>query len=281
MMVTNPADAMIMCRLFTALIDDGVAIVTTSQPPAGGPLQDGLNRELFLPFIALIEARMEVRRRSTARPITGSTGWRGSTPGWCPTGPRRRRKLSEAFFRLTDYPVEDRAHVPTEELDVGGGRTLHVPKSLKGVAVFSFKRLCGEARGAADYLAIARRFHTVIIVGIPMMTRENAQRGGAVRDADRRALRASRQTARRGRRRARRALPGGRRHVSNSQRTVSRLEEMQSADYLGEGHGAARGLTAVVKRLASRDTSGENDSCADSLPLPSCCRRARRQSPTR
>ena len=54
-----------------------------------------------------------------------------------------------------------------EELDVGGGRTLHVPKSLKGVAVFSFKRLCGEARGAADYLAIAQRFHTVIIVGIP------------------------------------------------------------------------------------------------------------------
>ena len=59
-----------------------------------------------------------------------------------------------------------------EELDVGGGRTLHVPKSLKGVAVFSFKRLCGEARGAADYLAIARRFHTVILVGIPVMGRE-------------------------------------------------------------------------------------------------------------
>ena len=59
-----------------------------------------------------------------------------------------------------------------EELDVGGGRTLHVPKSLKGVAVFWFKRLCGEPRGAADYLAIARRFHTVIIVGIPVMTRE-------------------------------------------------------------------------------------------------------------
>ena len=44
-----------------------------------------------------------------------------------------------------------------------------MPKSLKGVAVFSFKRLCGEPRGAADYLAIARRYHTVIIVGIPVM----------------------------------------------------------------------------------------------------------------
>ena len=56
---------------------------------------------------------------------------------------------------------------------------MHVPKSLKGVAVFSFKRLCGEARGAADYLAIARHFHTVILVGIPKMTRE--QRNEAAR----------------------------------------------------------------------------------------------------
>ena len=77
--------------------------------------------------------------------------------------------LSKAFFQLTDYPVEDRANVPSEELAVGGGRSLHVPKSLKGVAVFSFKRLCGEARGAADYLAIAQRFPTVILVGVPVM----------------------------------------------------------------------------------------------------------------
>src|SRR3546814_7708093 len=77
--------------------------------------------------------------------------------------------LSAAFFRLTDYPPEDRAHVPSLDLDVGGGRTLHVPKALKGVAVFSFKRLCGEARGAPDYLAVARHFHSVIIVGIPRM----------------------------------------------------------------------------------------------------------------
>ena len=107
-----------------------------------------------------------------------------------PNGPEATAALSQAFFQLTDYPVEDRAKVPAEELDVGGGRTLHVPKSLKGVAVFSFKRLCGEPRGAADYLAIARRYHTVIIVGIPVMGPRDAQRGGALRHADRRALRA-------------------------------------------------------------------------------------------
>ena len=86
-----------------------------------------------------------------------------------PLGDAATAQVREAFFRLTDYPPEDAAHVPSAELDLGGGRTLHVPKSLKGVAVFSFKRLCGEPRGAADYLAIAHAYHTVIIVGIPVM----------------------------------------------------------------------------------------------------------------
>ena len=95
-------------------------------------------------------------------------------PTWyVPNGPEATAALSRRLLPLTDYPVEDRAKVPAEDLAVGGGRTLHVPKSLKGVAVFSFKRLCGEPRGAADYLAIARRYHTVILVGIPVMGPDN------------------------------------------------------------------------------------------------------------
>ena len=153
-----------------------------------------------------------------------------------PNGVAASAKLSEAFFRLTDYPVEDRANVPTEALDVGAKRTLHVPKSLKGVAVFSFKRLCGEARGAADYLAIAQRFHTVILVGIPVLARENRNEAArfvtlidalyehrvkllAAADAEPADL-----------------YPAGDGNFE-FQRTASRLEEMQSADYLGEGHG--------------------------------------------
>jgi cell division protein ZapE len=96
-------------------------------------------------------------------------GMRPGTRRWAMPRPRSR----EAFFRLTDYPPEDSAHVPSAELDLGGGRKLFVPKSLKGVAVFSFKRLCAEARGAADYLAIAQAYHTVILVGIPRMGPEN------------------------------------------------------------------------------------------------------------
>ena len=145
MMVTNPADAMIMSRLFTALLGECVAIVTTSNRPPSDLYRDGLNRQLFLPFIALIETRMQVL------PLNGPTDYRmqrmsGLKTWHVPNGPDATKALSEAFFRLTDYPPEDRAHVPTEDIPVPGGRTLHVPKSLKGVAVFSFKRLCGEAR---------------------------------------------------------------------------------------------------------------------------------------
>lgn len=155
-----------------------------------------------------------------------------------PNGPEATRALSTAFFKLTDHPVEDRAKVPSEELDVGGGRTLHVPKSLKGVAVFSFKRLCGEARGAADYLAIAQRFHTVIIVGVPVMTRgmrNEAARFVTLIDAlyeHRVKLLAAADAEPAG------LYPEGDGSFEFA-RTVSRLEEMRSAEYLAEGHGAA------------------------------------------
>ena len=190
MQVTNPADAMILSRLFGKLLEEGVKVVTTSNRPPRDLYKDGLNRELFLPFIDLIERRMLVvaGRRPDRLPAGAPGRRRGVARAQRPRS--HGRSLSRAFFQLTDYPVEDRAKVPSEDIDVGGGRTLHVPKSLKGVAVFSFKRLCGEPRGAADYLAIARRYHTVIIVGIPVMGPRDAQRGGALRDADRRALRA-------------------------------------------------------------------------------------------
>ena len=235
MQVTNPADAMILSRLFEKLLEQGVKVVTTSNRPPRDLYKDGLNRELFLPFIALIEQRMLVV------PVDGRTDYRldrleGVEVWHVPNGPEATAALSRAFFQLTDYPVEDRAKVPTEELDVGGGRKLHVPKSLKGVAVFSFKRLCGEARGAADYLAIARRFHTVIIVGIPVMGRERrneAARFVTLIDAlyeHRVKLLAAAD-----------AEPAGLYPQGDGsfefQRTVSRLEEMRSAEYLAEGHG--------------------------------------------
>jgi cell division protein ZapE len=233
--VTNPADAMILSRLFGKLLDQGVKVVTTSNRPPRDLYQGGLNRELFLPFIELIERQMLVVE------VNGPTDYRldrleGVEVWHVPNGPKATADLSRAFFQLTDYPVEDRAKVPSEELDVSGGRTIHVPKSLKGVAVFSFKRLCGEPRGAADYLAIARRYHTVIIVGIPVMgpeKRNEAARFVTLIDAlyeHRVKLLAAADAEPEG------LYPQGD-GTFEFQRTVSRLEEMRSAEYLAEGHG--------------------------------------------
>jgi cell division protein ZapE len=168
MVVNNMADAAIMSRLFTGLLDQRVTIVTTSNRVPDDLYKDGLNRQLFLPFIDLIKDRLDVM--SLNGPVDYRRDRLGNAKLWhVPNGPAASDAMAEAFFRLNDYPVEDRAKVPTEELKVGSGRSLHVPKSLKGVAVFSFKRLCAEARGASDYLAIARRFHTVFLVGIPVL----------------------------------------------------------------------------------------------------------------
>ena len=238
MQVNNPADAMILSRLFGKLLERGVKVVTTSNRPPADLYKDGLNRDLFVPFIALIEQDMAVVE------VAGPTDYRldrltGVETWHVPNGPAATAALSQAFFQLTDYPVENRAKVPAEELDVGGGRLLHVPKSLKGVAVFSFKRLCGEARGAADYLAIARRYHTVILVGIPVMNRDmrnEAARFVTLIDAlyeHKVKLLAAADAEPEG------LYPQGDGSFEFA-RTASRLEEMRSAEYLAQGHGLAQ-----------------------------------------
>jgi len=238
MVVNNSADAMIMSRLFTRLIrDHGVTVVTTSNRAPHDLYKDGLNREHFLPFIALIESELAVL------PLDGPVDYRmqriGGLASWhTPLGAEATAAVREAFFRLTDFAPEDAAHVPSADLDLGGGRLLHVPKSLKGVAVFSFKRLCGEPRGRDDYLAIARAYHTVILVGIPQMGREmrnEAERFKVLVDTlyeHRVKLFAAAAVA------PEALYPDGD-GAFEFERTVSRLTEMQSAEYMALGHGEA------------------------------------------
>lgn len=236
MVVNNSADAMIMGRLFRCLIvDHGMTVVTTSNREPAELYKDGLNREHFLPFIALLETRLDVLA------LNGPVDYRlerlaGMDSWHTPLGDAATAQVREAFFRLTDFEPEDAANVPNAELDIGGKRTLHVPKSLKGVAVFSFKRLCKEARGAADYLAIARTYHTVIVVGIPQMgpdRRNEAARFVTLIDAlyeYRVKLLATAAVE------PEDLYRGGDGHFEFA-RTVSRLREMQSADYMKAGHG--------------------------------------------
>ncbi|GAA4039050.1 cell division protein ZapE [Parerythrobacter jejuensis] len=236
MVVNNSADAMIMSRLFRSLIEDeGVCVVATSNRPPADLYKDGLNREHFLPFIDLIADRLDVL------PLNGPTDYRmdrlGDLASWhTPLGDAATAQVREAFFRLTDYKPEDADHVPSAELDVGGGRTLHVPKSLKGVGVFSFKRLCGQPRGAPDYLAIARAYHTVIIVGIPQMTKDDrneAARFVTLIDALYEYRVKLFATAASEPKDLYQSGDGS----FEFERTVSRLMEMRSSEYMALGHG--------------------------------------------
>ncbi|WP_428333606.1 cell division protein ZapE [Novosphingobium sp.] len=241
MVVNNSADAMIMSRLFTAMIvRHDLVIVTTSNRAPADLYKNGLNREHFLPFIALIGQRIDVLG------LNGPTDYRldrmqGVGTWHTPVGDAATAQVREAFFRLTDFPPEDSENVPSAELDLGGGRVLHVPKSLKGVAVFSFKRLCTEARGASDYLAIARKYHTVIVVAIPRLgpdRRNETMRFITLIDAlYERKVKLIVTAA---------AEPAELYDTSSGgdeegrfafDRTVSRLMEMQSQDYLALGHG--------------------------------------------
>ena len=238
MVVNNSADAQIMSRLFTALIvDHGLSIVCTSNRAPSELYKDGLNREHFLPFIALIEDRLDVMGLNgpldyRLERLAGIDSWH------TPLGDAATAQVREAFFRLTDYPPEDSEHVPAADRQLGGGRVLHVPKSLKGVAVFSFKRLCGEPRGAADYLAVAQAYHTVILVGVPQMGPENrneAARFVTLIDALYENKVKLFVTA---------AAEPDQLYKAGSgafefERTASRLIEMQSAGYLAAGHGEA------------------------------------------
>ncbi len=241
MVVNNSADAMIMSRLFTALIErHDVVIVTTSNRAPADLYKNGLNREHFLPFIALIESRLDVLG------LNGPTDYRldrmqGVGTWHTPVGDAATAQVREAFFRLTDFSPEDSANVPSAELDVGVGRSLHVPKSLKGVAVFSFKRLCLEARGAPDYLAIARTYHTVILVAIPLLgpeRRNETMRFITLIDAlYEHKVKLIATAAADPADLYDRSLGGDEEGRFAFDRTVSRLMEMQSQDYLALGHG--------------------------------------------
>jgi cell division protein ZapE len=222
--VDDVADAMILGRLFTALFDAGVVIVATSNLAPGRLYEHGLQRELFLPFVALLGERLYVLE------IDGGRDWRlarlvGKSVYQCPLDPTAHEALAAAFAELTDGAPGASMTLPVK------GRSLVVPRAARRVAWFDFAQLCEKPLGAADYLAIADHFTTVIVEGIPRLgpeQRDAARRFNILIDTLYEARTLLIASAK---------VPPEDIYAAGDgtfefQRTVSRLIEMQSEDYI-------------------------------------------------
>lgn len=166
--VTDIADAMILGRLFTQFFARGVIMVATSNVAPDDLYRGGLNRDHFLPFIALLKERVEVVR------LGSRTDYRQEKTNrlrvyLTPLGPEADAAMDEAWARLTDGAAGEATTLSVL------GRDVTVPRAARGVARFDFADLCARPLGASDYLAIAHAFETVLIDRIPAMdaTRRN------------------------------------------------------------------------------------------------------------
>lgn len=226
--VTNITDAMILGRLFTALFEAGVVVVATSNWAPGDLYKDGLQRELFLPFIALLKDRLDVLA------LEGPVDYRldrlsGKPVYHWPLGPATDAAMRATFADLTEGAPAQGTHLLVQ------GRRVEIECGARGVAWVNFWDLCGKPFGAADYIAIATHYHTVLIDDVPVMNdarRNEAKRFMTLIDA----LyehKVSAVIAADGP--PERLYPEGT-HAFEFERTVSRLMEMQSEEYLSRPH---------------------------------------------
>jgi cell division protein ZapE len=167
--VNDIADAMILGRLFQALFERGVVVVATSNIAPDDLFKGQPGHDAFLPFIAVLKRRLDVLMMDSGRDFRRER-LRGMRTWLVPADARAERELDRAFAELTGDAV-----AAPRTLTVMG-RGFVVPLAAEGVARFDFESLCGAAVGPGDYLALARRFHTLILDGIPRLSADNHDR---------------------------------------------------------------------------------------------------------
>jgi cell division protein ZapE len=163
--VTDIADAMILSRLFSALFAEGVVLVATSNVAPDDLYRDGLNRQLFLPFISLLKNHADIVSLDAGKDYRMEK--LANLPVYMtPADAQADARMNEAWQAMTRDAKPQRAAIELK------GRVIEVPQSAGRTARFSFGDLCDNPLGARDYLAIAERYDTIFIDRIPILTQE-------------------------------------------------------------------------------------------------------------
>jgi cell division protein ZapE len=163
--VTDIADATILARLFATLFAENVLVVATSNVEPSKLYDGGRNRDLFLPFIALLQERMDVVRLAAPIDYRAQQDCAGEV-FFTPADARARAAMDALFFSLTGAASGAPATVDVKRRDV------FISQAAGRVARMSFDEICGGAHSAADYLAIAERFDTILLDDVPILASE-------------------------------------------------------------------------------------------------------------